>query len=188
MSYTPVTVEEVRKRIQMYKNSFFGWSTYHVEGAFLTGKRKKTLDDELTQIMRIIFRFESKYQHVARKMGCWQILRSIASWLLINYYHRMDHVPWSNTERNRFINENSPVSEEGLIFIKRYYARIAKEVTKWFDDSALFSFGFLVRRFWKRVAEVGRKEDQIWVTNFFNLGINVVKPAGTRSAAKNVLP
>lgn len=180
-------MKDAHKRIDMYHNPFFGWSSYHVEGAFLTRKRKR-LDDELTQIIRIIFRFESKYERHAQRKGCWQILRSIASWLLINEYHRTDQVlPWSDVQRERFIGEHGLVSENELAYIKRYYVHIAREVMKWFDDAALLAFGFLVRRFWKRVAEVGYKEDQIWVTSFFNLGINVVKPVGTRPPAKPVL-
>jgi len=59
---------------------------------------------------------------------------------------------------------------------KNHYIDIAREVIKWFDDTVLFCFGFLVRRFWKRVQQVGRQEDEIWVTSLLELGINVVKP------------
>lgn len=173
----PITEEEAKKRIDQYKNPFFGWSTYNVEGAFVTTRNKrKIIDDELTQVIRIIFRFESKYLKSAKKKGCEHIVRSVAFWLMANYYHRMPIVPWSSTERDRFISEQTPLSESELAYIKNHYIDIARETIKWFDDTILFCFGFLVRRFWKRVNKVGRREDQIWVTSLFNLGINVVQP------------
>lgn len=170
-----ISEEEVKERIAIYNNPFFGWSTYDTAGAFFS-KRKKVIVDELTQIVRIIFRFESRHLKSAKKKSCEHIVRSIASWLLMNYYHRMAVLPWSNTERDRFISEHNPLSEAELKYVRNNYANVATETIKWFDDSALFGFGFLVRRFWKRVVEVGYKEDEIWVTSLFNLGINMVKP------------
>lgn len=85
-------------------------------------------------------------------------------------------MPWSEIEKERFILEHSPLEENEPRYIRENYSDIIIEATKWFDDSVLFGFGFLVRRFWKRVDEVGRKEDEIWVTSLFNLGINMVKP------------
>lgn len=73
-----ITVEDVKERINIYENPFFGWSSYDVEGAFLS-KSKKSIDDELTQIVRIIFRFESRHMEKAKKERCEHILRSIVS-------------------------------------------------------------------------------------------------------------
>ncbi|OGZ65596.1 MAG: hypothetical protein A3C06_00670 [Candidatus Taylorbacteria bacterium RIFCSPHIGHO2_02_FULL_46_13] len=175
---TQITMEDAQRRMEMYKSPFFGWSSYNVEGAFLnTNKKGKFIDDELTQVVRIIFRFESKYLKNAKKKGCEHILRSIAFWLMNNYYHRMPLPPWSGTERERFVSEQNPLSIKELEYIQAHYIEIARETIKWFDDTILFCFGYLVRRFWNHVIEVGRREDQIWVTSLFNLGINVVQPS-----------
>ncbi len=170
-----VSVADIRKRIiEMYKNPFFGWSSYSVEGAFLNTE-KKELQDELTQIVRVIFRFESELE-IARKEGYERIVQGITSWLLMNYYHRVALPPSSDTERERFVAEHTPLTEQELAYVKANYPAIATEVLKWFDDCVLFTFGYLARRFWRRVAKVGRREDEIWVTSFFNAGINVLRP------------
>jgi hypothetical protein len=120
-----ISVADIQRRIEIYKNPFFGWSTYSVEGAFLNTKLNE-LQDELTQVVRVIFRFESELE----------------------------------------------VAKEKEHHVKGNYAAIATEILKWFDDCALFTFGYLTRRFWSQVSKVGRTEDEIWVTSFFNLGIN----------------
>lgn len=169
-----IDVADIKKRIKMYKNPFFGWSTYDVGGAFLNSETKE-LQDELTQIVRVIFRFESELE-IAKKKGYERIIQQSVSWLLMNYYHRVALPPYGDAEVQRFIDEHSPFSEEELRYIKENYSAIATEVLKWFDDCVLFTFGYLARRFWKKVAEEGKQEDEIWVTSFFNLGINILRP------------
>ena len=61
----------------MYKNPFFGWSSYSVEGAFLNTEIKE-LQDELTQVVRVIFRFESELA-IAKKKGYERIVQGITS-------------------------------------------------------------------------------------------------------------
>lgn len=177
-----VSTTDIKKRIGVYKNPFFGWSTYDVNGAFLnikidekTKKETRELQDELTQIVRVIFRFESDLE-VAKKKGAERIVQSITSWLLMNYYHRVALPPYGEAEIQRFIDEHIPFTEQKLAYIKANYAAIATEILKWFDDCVLFTFGYLARRFWKKVSEEGKREDEIWVTSFFNLGINVLRP------------
>ena len=171
-----ISLADVKKRVGMYRNPFFGWSTYSVEGAFLnTNVKPNELQDELTQIVRVIHRFESE-SAVAKKKGYERIVQSITSWLLMNYYHKVALPPYGEAEIQRFIDEHTPFSEEELAYIKDNYPAIATEILKWFDDCVLFTFGYLARRFWKKVAEVGRREDEIWVTSFFNLGINMLRP------------
>ena len=145
-----------------------------MEGAFFN-KRTKELQDELTQLIRIIFLFESELE-VAKKKGYERIVQSITSWLLMNYYHRVALPPYDEVAIQRFINEHTPFSEQELVYVKENYPAIATEILKWFDDCVLFTFGYLARRFWKQVAESGRREDEIWLTSFFNLGINVLRP------------
>ncbi len=169
-----ISLADVKKRVEMYRNPFFGWSTYDVGGAFLNTETNE-LQDELTQIVRVIFRFESELE-VAKKKGYEGIVQSITSWLLMNYYHRVALPPYSDAEVQKFINEHAFFTEQEITYIKANYPVIATEILKWFDDCVLFTFGYLARRFWMRVAEMGRREDEIWITSFFNLGINVLRP------------
>ncbi len=169
-----ISLVDVKKRVEMYRNPFFGWSTYDVGGAFLNTKTKE-LQDELTQIVRVIFRFESELA-AANKEGYERIVQGITSWLLMNYYHRVALPPYGEAEVQRFIDEHTPFSEQELVYIKANYPVIATEILKWFDDCVLFTFGYLARRFWMKVAKEGKREDEIWITSFFNLGINVLQP------------
>ncbi len=43
------------------------------------------------------------------------------------------------------------------------------------DDVNLFIFGYLVRRFWEEALLCGTKEEELWVTSFFTLNLNIVK-------------
>lgn len=169
-----VSLPDIKKRIEMYRSPFFGWSTYGVEGAFLNTDVGE-LQDELTQVVRVVFRFESELK-VAKKKGFERIVQGITSWLLMNYYHRVSLPPYDDAEIQRFVTEHTPFTERELTYIKVNYPAIATEILKWLDDCVLFTFGYLARRFWMKVAEVGRREDEIWITSFFNLGINVLRP------------
>ena len=44
-------------------------------------------------------------------------------------------------------------------------------------DWFLFVFGYLVRQFSEKLAELGRPEEEIWVTMFTNLIVSVMKKA-----------
>ena len=125
---SPIKTEEAKKRMDMYESPFFGWSTYDVEGSFLSKKKEKNkltprarrqmIFDELTQLGRIISLVERQYLKNARKKGCAHIVRSIASWIMANYYHRMPIVPWSKTEKDRFLSEQDSLSDQELWYIK----------------------------------------------------------------------
>jgi len=89
---------------------------------------------------------------------------------------RLDHVlPWSRRERAKFFALHEPWRRKQRAFADEYFDPVVKEVRKWVDDTGLFIFGFLVRRFWGEVLRLGRREDEIWITSFFNLNINVVE-------------
>ncbi len=94
----------------------------------------------------------------------------------MNYYHRVALPPFGDADKERFVSEHGPFVAGELAYIKNNYVAVATETLKWFDDCVLFTFGYLARRFWKKVAEVGRREDEIWITSFFNAGINVLRP------------
>jgi hypothetical protein len=169
-----LTVEDVHRRIAMYQNHFFGWSTYSVEGAFLnTHVNPHMLQDELVQIVRLIFRFESRLD-AAKAKGTQGIVQGIVSWLLANY--RLAFPVLNENQKDRFLAEHVPLTESDRNYVHQNYMPIAAEVLKWFDDCVLFVFGYLARRFWKEVAKADKREDEIWVTSFFNLGINVLHP------------
>lgn len=62
-----------------------------------------------------------------------------------------------------------------MVFVKKYFIVIAKEVDKWRDDCALFVFGYLVNKFAGKVIFEQKDEDEIWVASFFNLTLNIFK-------------
>lgn len=58
-----------------------------------------------------------------------------------------------------------------LIFI----GEVSREVMRWIDDCDLFIFGYLVRTFAQNVLAREMHEQEIWVTGWANLDINVIE-------------
>jgi hypothetical protein len=169
-----LNVTDVKKRIEMFKSPFFGWSTYSVEGAFLN-TRTGELQDELTQIVRVIHRFDSDLAE-AKKKEYGRVVQSITSWLLMNYYHRIASPPYGETHIQQFVGEHPFFSVQEIAYIKGNYAAIATEILEWYENCVLFTFGYLAKHFWERVAAAGMREDEIWVTSLLNLGVSVIRP------------
>ena len=146
---------------------------YEVDGVW-EGKKRR-IDEERTQIIRIMFRLPSAYAKEATQARCFDVLRSMLYWLIARQGNLYDHRMWSEKEQEIFINSQHPWTSHKLEFVGKYFPLVAKEVVKWRDDCRLFVFGFLVRRFANSVLQEGRREEEIWVTNLFNLNINMVK-------------
>lgn len=169
-----ITIKHARQRIDTYRSHFYGWSMYAVEGMFV-GRRRR-LDEELTQVVRLIFRLESRYEREAKRRGCYDVLEALMRWVM-SESGRFDHVlPWSATEKARFMElHGGTLPPHKQAFFDRRYEAITKEIKKWVDDTGLFVFGYLVRRFWMQAIAGGRREDEIWVANFFSMNLNIVK-------------
>jgi hypothetical protein len=166
--------EEALRRIAMYRSYFKGWSMYEVDGMFLN-ETTQNVDEERTQVIRLIFRPESSFLAVAREKRCYDVLEAIIDWATGDPGRLDGQILWSNRECARFMASLEPWPRVKREFAQEYFEPIAKEVSKWIDDCALFIFAYLVRRFWEEVLRVQRREDQIWVTSFFNLNINIVQ-------------
>lgn len=168
-----ITPDQARQRIDMYRTHFYGWSMYAVEGMFVGSRGRR--DEELTQVIRLTFRIESRYEREAKRERCYDILEALMRWVM-SEPGRLDHVlPWSTSEKERFMVLYGELPLYKQAFLDRRYEAITKEIKKWIDDTGLFVFGYLVRRFWMNAVAAGRREDEIWVTNFFNMNLNIVK-------------
>lgn len=171
--YHPSALEALR-RIDQYISPFHGWSMYEVDGVFrneVTGQ----LDDERTQVIRLIFRFEDPLKALAKEAGCYDVFEALMRWVMAEH-NRLDHVlPWGDEEQNRFLKLHSAWPEHKQQFVFNHYRPIARSLKKWMDDIALFIYGYLVRRFWSKAVARGRQEDEIWVVSFFNMNLNIVK-------------
>lgn len=169
--YVP-TKEDAKKRIKDYSSPFHGWSLYQVEGVFF---EKGKIDEELIQVLRIMFKFESSYDELASQEGCFDVLRSMIFWVM-NNEGILDHENfWNTEERKRYIRSHSYWPQKKLSFIQKHFTEIAKEVAQWIDNCIFFIFGYLVREFAQNVIAKGPQEKVIWVTSFLNLNINVIK-------------
>ena len=154
-----LTVEDALARIAQYHSSFYGWSTYSVDGVFFSTEGGK-MYEEATQVVRIILRFvrSAKYEALrtqAELAGCGDVLRSILYWV-ITRLGRLDE-------------------EKKRAFVQEHFGTIAKEAQRWVDDGALFIFGYLVRQFWEQVLKEGLSEEEIWITSLFTMNVNVIK-------------
>lgn len=174
---TPVTIRRARQRIRMYTSVFWGWSVHPVDGVFFNKKNSDvTMDEEATQVIRIMFRFDSslKIKAAAADNQCEDVLRSIFFWVIGQQGRLDDHKPWSAAEQAQFIARHEPWQEHKRTFVRQYFTEIATEVAKWVDDRALFVFGYLVRNFWVNVRKEKMVEAEIWVTSNFDQLLNVV--------------
>ena len=61
----PQTPDEARERIRMYQSVFKGYSMYSVDGVFFS-KETQTVYEEATQVVRLMFRFESQLDVLGR--------------------------------------------------------------------------------------------------------------------------
>lgn len=175
-----IMLEQARKRIDAYQSRFYGWSMYEVDGVFLNPKTGR-IDEERTQVIRLVFRLDSIYQDEARARGCYDVLEALTRWVMAEHM-RLDHLlPWSDEEKVRFLQLHGiSWPEHKRRFIEEFYERITKEAKKWIDDVGLFIFGYLVRKFWIKVRELKRREDEIWTVSYFNANLNIVKRIDNR--------
>lgn len=168
--------EDTLARIATYASPFFGRSNYVVDGVFWD-EEKKEMIEEATQIVRLMFRFDSSYTEQATAAKCQDVLRAMLFSIITRQGHLSDVSPWNRAEQRRFVKEHEPLSKHKRIFIQKFFDPVAREIFKWRGDCFLFVFGYLVRKFAERLTEKERPEKEIWVASFFNLTISVMKKA-----------
>ncbi len=170
---TESEVEMARKRIDLYRSPFSGWSMYQVDGVFINPRGR--VYEEATQVIRIMFRKDSRYARLAEEADCDDVLRAIRFWAIIESGALIRHIPWGLEERTRFMIRHEPMADYERIFVEHNFEPIVKEAVRWIDDCALFVFGYLVRNFCESVLERNLPEEEIWVTSFFDLTVNRVR-------------
>ena len=170
---------EALERIEMYRTYFKGWSMYEVDGMFLN-EETNMLNEERTQVIRILFRPPTAFLLEASQRRCYDVHKAITDWVIADPRRLDGQRAWSRQEKSRFVASLEPWPRQKREFVQEYFEPIAKEVSKWVDDCALFGFGYLVRNFWNEVLATGRREDEIWITSFFNLNINIVQRIETQ--------
>ncbi len=166
------TEKKALERIEMYGSIFKGWSMYEVKGVWFANEH---LTEELTQVVRIMFRLPKTHEKEANKAVCQDVLRSIIYWCIETHGNLDEHRLWDEEEQEIFIAYRQGWTDKKLEFTQKYFEPIAKQVARWIDDCALFVFGYLVKNFADKVLAEEQKEEEIWVTSFFNLTINVIK-------------
>lgn len=176
-----ISTSEAEERIAMYRSPFKGWSNYAVDGVWFNENRDSRdygkPVEESTQILRLMFRLESSLAERARSLQCQDVLRLIIFRAITTQVLISERSIWDEAEQARFIRNHGPWPTRKLSFVKKHFAPATKEVAKWMDDCWLFMFGYLVRQFSEKVLEIGRPEEEIWVTSFFNLTVNVMRYA-----------
>ena len=146
---THLTIKGARQRFDMYKSSFKGWSVYSVDGVFFDQHGK--MYEEATQVVRLMFRFESFFTNQALVAKCQDVLRSILFWSISRQARLSEQKPWSRAAQTQFTEEHKPWPKKKLGFVGQHFAGITREVAKWIDDVGLFVFGYLVRKFSENV-------------------------------------
>lgn len=167
------TKEEAIQRIELYSSPFKGWSLYQIDGVFFDKQGRAY--EEATQVVRIMFCFQSSYYDMAKKKKCLDILRAIIFWAITKQDLLDEHNLWDKKQYDEFFERHKPWPKRKLEFTNKYFTLITKEIQKWLDDCMLFIFGYLVGQFSESVLRENLPEEEIWVSSFFNLTVNVVK-------------
>ncbi|RJQ36867.1 hypothetical protein C4552_03195 [Candidatus Parcubacteria bacterium] len=168
-----ITEEQALQRVAMYQSHFRGWSMYEADGVF-SSEETGQVYDERTQVIRLIFRLESSFTEVARAAECSDVLQVIIRWVMD--MPRVNGIlPWSQGEQSRFFAQHGQWPAAKRAFAEQHYEALAKEVQKWVDDTGLFVFGYLIRRFWQVVVTRQLREEEIWAVSFWNAHLNIVK-------------
>jgi hypothetical protein len=182
----PNKLAEAKARMKMCSQVFYGWSMYEVDGVFLkriTENGKVITDEERTQVIRLMFKFEDRRaEALAQKHHYPEVYRAILSFILAEYAHTDNYKIWAEPEFERFFQRHASFwSKKKEEFARKLYKRLAPKMAKWIVDCGLFIFGYLIREFWNRIVELNKNrgtplEDEIWVASVFHLSINVMKP------------
>ncbi len=109
------SVNEALKRIDMYKSPFNGWSTYSVDGVFFDNNGNPI--EEATQVVRIMFRFESSFTKQSIEEGCFDVLRAILFWVISQHGRLYENKSWGKEEKARFIERHKPWPKRKMSFV-----------------------------------------------------------------------
>ena len=166
--------------ITAFPRLFFGYSTYEVDGVFLAqNPAKPEMDDddkwysiaeERTQIIRLVFRYDVSDRPLAE----------------IDFIKAALHDPFS--EIGPF-QENHPYVKEQIEHFKKLDIDIdgtLAKLDKWISYVGLFLFGYLLFNVCHRIESLNVsddeqldsediKQDEIWVSSFWNLNMNIIK-------------
>lgn len=129
----------------------------------------------VTQIIRLMFRFESSFLKDSQSRSCQDVLRSIIAWAMQKQGLFDDENLWDKPWQDKFLAEHSSQPPDKKRFTEDFYAPTVKEVCKWIDDCALFVFGYLVKIFADNVLAEKLYEKVIWTISLFNMTVNVTE-------------
>jgi len=167
--------------IKLFPRLFFGYSTYEVDGVFLKEKEDKPKDDDgdewysivedRTQLIRLIFKYECFDRPIEEIDFCKAALRDPLS------------------EIGAF-QENYPYLKERMAHLKEVknidVGSAVSSLDKWNKYVGLFLFGYLLFNICHEIESLSRgegvqrssaaiKQDEIWVSSFWSVNMNVVK-------------
>lgn len=164
----------IRDRVKTYKSPFTGWSIYSVDGAYL-GKDGQVYE-EGTLVVRLMFRFRSKFEPQAKKVGCRDVLRSMFFWNL----HRQEDLVKEHRLRtgeeqlDQFLLQRRDWPGDKKAFAEEHFVDVLNEIEAWKSNCGLFVFGYLIRTFCAKALAGKASEEEILITAFWDLAIYVV--------------
>lgn len=170
----------MREAVNNYTSRFAGWSIYSVDGVFFDRENKNPIE-EATQIVRIMFKYESTLEEEAKTLGHRDVIRSITMWCIDRPTALDTEYAWHSSQRIAFLEHHHRWPDEKRDFAERYFEGIAREVACWKSDCGLFIFGYLVHKFSQHLLSQGLREDEIWVTGLWNLAVYITKRTDSRN-------
>jgi hypothetical protein len=175
----PLGRRDAVRRIDMYESVFRGYSLYSVDGVYFNPESGEVME-ESTQVVRLVFHFDRAVdlsdQTPPAQLDMFQCL---CRWLVSRGIVADERSAWGMGEQEAFLAEYSHWPADHLEYARRHFNALARRVTRWLDDCALFIFGYLVRTFSERVLREKMSEKEILVVSFLDPYVNVVRRLST---------
>lgn len=179
-----LTKRQAVKRIGTYESVFRGYSIYSVDGVYFhpdTGE----VNEESTQVVRLLFNFDRAADLRAQTPpALHDIFQCLCRWLVDRGILADELCAWSPGEQEKFLAQYSHWPADHLAYARQHFQAVAKRVTRWMDDCALFIFGYLVRAFSERVLREKMSEKEILVVSFLDPYVNVVRRLSNTDAER----
>ena len=156
-------LEDFDSKVANLREVFTGYSLYEVDGVW-KGVPPRSVDEERTQVIRIIFRPGTVLESVGLKPELEKNV--IRDYLTLRVY-----------EKNDSFYEGYATSDPGRTDEDRERIKLLlKELVRWEAETAIFLFGFVILSITLELKKLDptMAQDEIWVTSIWGMKVNRV--------------
>lgn len=158
------------RRVENMRQVFTGYSMYEVDGVFYAGEGQP-FAEERNQVIRIMFLPEE--------------IRADVPNLSVDLRREVirEYIRFSG-DKHDFVSHFLAVRRGLEPEQEEEVKTLVLDLQDWEAETALFLFGYVLFNVCERIQKLGGEldQDEIWVTSFWNLAVNVLDKPGKRDA------